>query len=126
MGSSTNPVQTISKLILQLWLLGLFLHFFGLPALKRFHDKKVIVVTSVENTDGIPAPAITITVIGAKNGNGWKTQGAIRKFVTKHCKKAKSTNAIIQCIKRQTYNLSEISSGIKMGLGPSVVGPHFE
>ena len=35
---------TLSKLILQIWLLGLFLHFFGLPALRRYNEQKVIVV----------------------------------------------------------------------------------
>ena len=79
----------MTKLILQLWLLGLFLHFFGLPALKRFHDKKVIIVTSVEKTDGIPVPAITIAVHSANNGNGWKTPGAVRNFAKKFAKMPK-------------------------------------
>ena len=41
-----SSFKVISKLILQLWLLGIFLHIFGLPALKRFNDNKVVVVTS--------------------------------------------------------------------------------
>ena len=94
----------MTKLILQLWLLGLFLHLFGLPALKRFHDKKVIIVTSVEKTDGIPVPAITIAVNGAANDNGWKKRGAIRNFVTKVCKHAKTTEALVGCIESKTYN----------------------
>ena len=41
-----NGFNTILKLIIQFWLLGLFMHIFGLPALKRFNDNKVVVVTS--------------------------------------------------------------------------------
>ena len=65
----------VLKLMLQLTLLGLFLHIFGLPAVARYLEKKLMVVTSTEKTDGIPIPAITITVNGGKYGNGWKDKG---------------------------------------------------
>ena len=74
---------TISKLIVQAWLLGLFLHIFGLPAVERYLDKKVIMVTSVEKAESIPIPAITIAVKSAANGNGWREQGAVQKIVRK-------------------------------------------
>ena len=116
--------QTVSKLILQLWLLGLFLHIFGLPALERYLKKKVIMVRSVEKAESIPIPAITIAVNGAKSRNGWKKQGAVKKIGTKICKKAKTVDILVDCIEKGTYNLSEISSGIKMGVGAST-GKHF-
>ena len=75
--SFKNDVFMISKLIIQLWLLGLFLHFFGMPALKRFHEKKVIVVRSVRESDGTPIPAITIAVKGKESGNGLKIEGIL-------------------------------------------------
>ena len=88
----TSRCKTVSKLILQIWLLGLFLHIFGLPAVERYLEKKVIVVTSVEKTESNPIPAITIAVHGASSGNGWKKRGAVQRFVLKHCKHASSTN----------------------------------
>ena len=50
------------KLILQLLLLGLFLQIFGFPSLQRYLDKKVLVVTSLRDTDGLEAPAVTVYV----------------------------------------------------------------
>ena len=111
--------QTVSKLILQLWLLGLFLHIFGGPAVERYLEKKVIVVTSMEKAESIPTPAITIAVNGASSRNGWKKQGAVLKIVRKFCKEAKTVDNLVACIERNTYNLSEISSGMKIGLGAS-------
>ena len=111
--------QTISKLILQIWLLGLFLHIFGLPAVNRYLDKRVIVVTSVEKAESIPIPAITIAAKGGTSRNGWKKQGEVQKIVRKFCKEAMTVETLVKCIERETYNLSEISSGIKMGLGLS-------
>ena len=35
----------------------------------------------------------------------------------KFCKHAKAINALVDCIESHTYNLSEISTGIKMGVG---------
>ena len=99
--------QTVSKLILQLWLLGLFLHIFGLPALERYLKKKVIMVRSVEKAESIPIPAITIAVNGAKSRNGWKKQGAVQNIATKICKYAKTTDALVACIESHTYNFSE-------------------
>ena len=116
--------KTISKLILQLWLLILFLNFFGLPALKRslsniikcntkniskrFQEQKVIVVKSVRESDGIPIPAVTIAVKGKESGNGGKKQGVL-------CKYAKSVEEIIHCIESNTYSLSEIVFGVTIG-----------
>ena len=48
------------RLLLQILLLILFLHFFGLPAIEKYHRKEVIVVETTKETDGIPLPAITL------------------------------------------------------------------
>ena len=65
-----NNIRSSLKLTLQLFLLGLFLHIFGLPALDRYLDKKVMVVKSMEKADDIPIPAITIVVDGAADEFG--------------------------------------------------------
>ena len=117
--SFRNAVSITSKHIIQLWLLGLFLHFFGMPALKRFHEKKVIVVRSVRYSDGTPVPVITIAVKGKESGNGWKRQGMPTPWhITKaHCKNAKSVGDLNKCVEGLTYDLSETSSGVTIGIG---------
>ena len=110
-----NNIRSSLKLTLQLFLLGLFLHIFGLPALDRYLDKKVMVVKSMEKSDGIPIPAITIVVDGAADEFGWKTKiGIGKKLTEKQFQQANTTEILVGCIEKQTYNLSEISSGIKM------------
>ena len=52
----------ILRLIVQIWLFGMFMHLFGKPALERYLDKKVVVVTSRRETGGTEAPAITVVV----------------------------------------------------------------
>ena len=114
--SFRNAVSITSKLIIQLWLLGLFLHFFGMPALKRFHEKKVIVVRSVRESDGTPIPAITIAVKGKESGNGWKKTGLHLHITKEHCKNAKSVGDLNKCVEGLTYDLSETSSGVTVGI----------
>ena len=109
--------HTILKLVIQLWLLGLFFHIFGLPALKRFQDKKVVVVTSTKESGGTPAPAVTIVASGNDTKSGWKEKGPISKFVEQNCNEANSTKTIIDCIERQTYDIFEVVKSVKFGLG---------
>ena len=105
--------STLSKLILQVWLLGLFLHFFGLPALRRFHDKNVIVVKSVRKSDRTPVPAISIAVKGVENG--WRKEGIFQHIAKEHCKSANSVEELIICIEKLTYDLPDISLGVALG-----------
>ena len=61
-----GPCQIIFSLVktlVQIALFVAFLYFFGLPAIKRYQDKNVMVVTSMRDTDGIEAPAITILAL---------------------------------------------------------------
>ena len=68
-------------------------------------------------TESIPLPAITIVVNGAVGKNGWKKKVVDPKIVRKICKYAKTTDTLVACIESHTFNLSEISSGIRMGVG---------
>ena len=60
------------KTLVQIALFVIFLYFFGLPAIKRYQDKKVMVVTSKRDTEGIEAPAITIAALNPDTLSGWK------------------------------------------------------
>ena len=83
------------------------MHLFGLPSLKGFHDKKVIVVTSTKATGGTPAPAVTLVVRDKQTRTGLK-KSYIYGFVKTLCTDANTTETIIDCIESQTYDLSEI------------------
>ena len=48
------------RLLLQILLVTTFLNFFGLPAIKKYQRKEVMVVETSKDTDGIPLPAITL------------------------------------------------------------------
>ena len=50
------------NIVAQIVLLVVFLSFFGMPAIERFLKKDVIIVETLKKTDGIPTPAITISV----------------------------------------------------------------
>ena len=48
------------KLILQILSLAMFLKFFGLPAIHKYHKKDVMIVKTDKDTNGIPLPAISL------------------------------------------------------------------
>ena len=103
------------KLILQLWLLGLFLRYFGLPALERYHDKEVVVVASKRETEGIPVPSVTIAVQNNDTKNGWKDTEKMWGFVKHLCSNGNTAEDITDCIEKHTYNLSEVVTGVDLG-----------
>ena len=51
------------RLVVQVFLLAAFLHFFGFPAVARFEKKSVMVVETAKDTNGIPFPAITLAAV---------------------------------------------------------------
>ena len=90
--NSKNATLTILKLIIQIWLLGLFLYFFGFPALKKYQEKKVLVVTSKRNTNGTQAPALAIVVKRKETKTGWKKEGFAHMGSEGRLYSSKSTN----------------------------------
>ena len=74
-------------------------------------------VKSVRESNATPIPAVTIAVKGKESGNGWRKQGIEHHFSSVHCKNAKSMDDLIRCIKRLTYDLSDITSSVSLGLG---------
>ena len=108
------------KLLLQLLLLGLFLHIFGLPAMQRYQAKEVLLVTSLRDTDGLEAPAVTIVVSRNETLTGWKSNNGFKYYnwVEHLCKNYLSENqSIVACIEEKTFNLSEISKKVTLGIG---------
>ena len=54
-------ISQVARILVQVALLAVFLHFFGLPAIARFAKMDIMVVETTKQTNGIPVPAITIT-----------------------------------------------------------------
>ena len=74
-------------------------------------------VMSTRETDGIPAPAVTIIAKGKGTKSGWKDDSVSFGFVQKICNNENSTETLYGCIERNTYNLSEIFQHAKIGIG---------
>ena len=107
----------ILRLIVQIWLFGMFLYLFGKPAVERYLDKKVMVVTSRRETGGIQAPALTVVV--KRKGTSWKKEVAprseFRGFVDHLCGDPSLNQSLIDCIEENTFDLSEISQSVNLG-----------
>ena len=70
-----GAISVILRLIVHIWLFGMFLYLFGEPAIERYLAKKVMVVTSTRETGGTEAPALTLIAIGKNASTGWKKEG---------------------------------------------------
>ena len=86
-------------MILQIILLAIFLHFFGIPAVEKYLKRDVMLVEAREDTDGIFLTAITVS-------------GLVDLDVP-----CFSQNLSIGCIEANTRNLSEILKGVLLGFG---------
>ena len=104
------------RLIVQLLLFGMFLYLFGKPAVERYLEKKVMVVTSRRETGGTPAPALTIVVRSNHTGTAWKKEVWGKFFVSTLCGESGKNQSITDCIEENTYDQSEISQSVNIGL----------
>ena len=100
MGIMLTPMCGL-RALLQILLMGLFLVFFGLPAVKEYLKQEVMVVETKKDTSGIPAPAVTVTVMPSN-----RSQKA-------EC--FDSTGSIEDCIEATTYNRSQTLHDVVLG-----------
>ena len=67
-----------SRPLLQLTLALIFLFFFGIPAIKQYLAKEVMVVKTMRDSGGkISAPSISINARNPKNKRGWKVDDTV-------------------------------------------------
>ena len=105
--------QTIvfgANFLIYLVLFLLFLGLFGISSIKKYLDKKTIIVTSEEQTNGIMAPAVTLSAT-KQSILGWKTlnQSSIgfQHFdLFDHCNSINMTD-IETCVLNDTFNKSD-------------------
>ena len=116
--NSKHALYVALRLIVQLLLFGMFVYIFGKPAVERYLDKKVMVVMSRRETGGTPAPALTIVVRRNDTGTGWKKEVSWGKdYVSALCGEPGQDQSIIDCIEENTFEQSEISQSVYLGLG---------
>ena len=99
-------VGSAAKPLLQLILLAIFLQFFGLPAIERYRRKEVLVVENKKETDGIPFPAVTISV-------GPQQEPA-------RCYESDDGGSIERCIQNNPPNSSNLLKGVLLGFNKKV------
>ena len=87
------------RLALQILLLAIFLHFFGIPAVRKFNRNEVMVVKGSKLTNGIPAPAISVSL--PPFGNPYRCFDL--------------TDSVEECIKANTHNQSQTLSDVILG-----------
>ena len=105
-----KELTTYVHLLLQLLLFITFLLFFGLPAVEKFRERKVVVVESRRAGKGIPAPSITITL-----KEGWKDfhEGVDGSQVEASCRDPKER--VESCIARNTYSKTQVLRDVLLG-----------
>ena len=94
----TFPKQG-ARVLVQVALLVAFLYFFGMPAFSRFAKMEVMVVETTKQTNGIPVPAITISVPNQVNDHSCYDRNS----------------SIQSCLERASLNQSYILKSVVLG-----------
>ena len=68
------------KIILQATLFSVFIYMYGMPAMEKLEKQSTIVIKTRQNTNGIPAPSITIAIRNNITRTGWKRKANYTKL----------------------------------------------
>ena len=101
--------------LLMLCLMGLFLVFFGLPAIRRFEEEKVIVITSKKKTGGIEAPAISVTVRNLETRFGWRNATSADLYNIETICNSSTSQDMENCIVQSTNDQNEMIKDVILG-----------
>ena len=93
--------------LLQLTLITIFLVYFGLPAMGKFMERKVMVVESKREVEGIPAPTITVNARNLTTRRGWKGK--------KNCFNLPIEESLESCIKEETFGFTDVVEDVILG-----------
>ena len=107
-------LSKIARVTLQLGLLAIFFWFFGLPAIEKYQEKKVVMVESWRTTGGIPAPTLTLFANNDKiNGTfqGTYKNGGFEQV----CSDLKGNNTIENCINKNSNKKSDFLVDVLLG-----------
>ena len=98
------------KIVIQLILFVAFLIHFGIPSLEKYGKEETISVTSEAETNGIDAPAVTISVFYGAQGTGWKSAQGQFTWDTfnlvEHCENIKMPDLQL-CMRNDTFEFHD-------------------
>ena len=63
----------LGRSLLQFILVMVYIIYFGYPAVLRYSEKKTYILSDVKETNGIPAPSVTICPLDKSSAFGWRT-----------------------------------------------------
>ena len=102
-----------SRFVLQLALIIIFLYFFGMPAIKRYLAREVMVVKTFRKSGGkIAAPSITINTRNPKTSKGWRGEDSNSEKYLEACLQSSDPEA---CVDNETYSQSDVFSDVLLG-----------
>ena len=100
----------VSKLFVQLCLLGLFLHLFGVPAFLRYMEEETLVLESREATGGVPAPAFTLCGREASTGT-WRVAGGLEGAL----RECNGSGKVFSCMQGQAWGREQVVGQVQNG-----------
>lgn len=106
-------VSKVARTALQLALLVIFFWFFGLPAIEKYQERKVMVVESWRSNWGMQAPVVTIFANNELNGTSLGTykNGSFEQV----CGSLKGNNTIENCIYKNSNKKSDFLVDVLLG-----------
>ena len=113
-GSMWRPLT----ILLQLFLCSSFFFLFGLPAIQRFAEKKVLVLESTRDAAASSAPTITVVAASPQTKYGWldptlSYMPAEDSVIERQC--GQTTTTIEQCIRQKTFSRGDLLVKVDIG-----------
>ena len=110
-----STIIAVLRAALQVILLIIFMWYFGFPALERYNENEVIVVTTRKATDGIASPTLTLLVQNPIHKTGWKKKGSNETNVIESYCQGLEDEKIVNCIKNKTYKVTDGVKDVLLG-----------
>ena len=106
-------ISKVARTTFQLALLVIFFWFFGLPAIEKYQERKVMVVESWRSSWGMQAPVVTIFANNELNGTSLGTykNGSFEQV----CGSLKGNNTIENCIYKNSNKKSDFLVDVLLG-----------
>ena len=110
---------TILKVLLQSTLFVIFLCYFGLPALERYNQMKVLTVSTKKSTDGIADASFTIVAMHPDDFRSWRgleevNNSSFGNVIMGACRSLHG-DAIVDCINNKTYGKEDVVEDVLLG-----------
>ena len=111
--------KNLLKTIFTIILLGLFIRYFGWPAIEKYRQKVTFFSEEKILFDKSKPPAISVYINNAGIG-GWKkrTNNSIRELSKAFCSETANFTYFIDCIDNKSYKLEELFRHIRNGIFP--------